>query len=124
MKSCTIIALAGATLMLALSCSRQDYRNELIGEWEWTGDSCTRDGNCKKEIITDEENREVFTREGLYISKRAKIAYILEGAEIRLASDRESYKTVHGEIVSIGKGIMLLKKGDSILRYNRVNPAK
>ncbi len=109
--------------MLTLSCSRQDYRNELIGEWDWTGDSCTRDGNCTKEIITDEENREIFTRD-LYISKRAKIGYIVEGAEIRLASDRESYNTVLGEIVSIGKEIMLMKKGNSILRYDRVNPAR
>ncbi|MBP7738649.1 MAG: hypothetical protein KA369_21925 [Spirochaetes bacterium] len=119
-----IIALSCVALMLVLSCSRQDHRTALIGEWEWTGDSCRSDGNCKKEIITDEENREVFTREGLYISKRAKIGYVVEGAEIRLASDKKSFKTVYGEIVSIDKKIMLLKTGDTIRRYARVGPAK
>ncbi len=124
MKQFTIVFLICAALLLLTACSREDYRTSLIGTWEWTGDSCGADGSCKKEIITDEENREVFTGDGLYISKRAKIGYIVKGAEIRLESDTDKFNSVYAEIVSIKNGIMLLKKNAGTRRYNRIDGAR
>ncbi len=123
-KSFTITTFLCAALLLFPVCSRQDYRPELIGSWEWTGDACGKDGICRKEIITDEESREVFTADGLYLSKRTRTGYIVDGAEIRLATDKESLDTVYGEIVSIRRNVMLIKKGGGIRRYSRIGNAK
>ncbi len=124
MKQFAIAGLICAVLTLLSACSREDYRHSLVGTWEWTGDLCGADGNCKKEIITDEENKEVFTRDGLYISKRARIGYIVEGAEIRLASDRDKYDTIFGRIISIKKGFMVLEKDTTVRRYTRIESAR
>jgi hypothetical protein len=121
MKQLASAGLICAVLTLLTACSREDYRHSLVGTWEWTGDVCGADGKCKKEIITDEENREIFTEDGLYISKRAKIGYIVKGAEIRLASDRNTYDTIFGTIISIKKDLMVLKKEAAMRRYTRID---
>ena len=124
MKSLFSISMLCAALLFFTSCSREDYRAALVGTWEWTGDACGADGDCKKEIITDEENREVFTGDGWYISKRMRTGYVVKGAEIRLSSEKNSFTTVFGEILSIKNGIMVLKKDSGIRRYRRVGAAR
>jgi hypothetical protein len=124
MKHFASAGLICAVLALFTVCSREDYRHSLVGTWEWTGDVCGADGSCKKEIITDEGNREIFTEDGLYISKRAKIGYVVKGGEIRLASDRDTYDTIFGTIISINKNIMVLKKEAAIRRYTRIDGAR
>ena len=120
MKLITPVLIVCAAIIMFPFCSRKDFRPALIGTWEWTGDACDARGHCKKEIITDEDNREAFTDTGLYISKMSRTAYVVEGAEIRLASDKHSFKTVYGDIISIQNGIMLLKKSGAIRRYSRI----
>jgi len=124
MRTPAVISIICTAALFLSACSREDYRSSLVGTWEWTGDSCGADGNCTEEIITDEENRETFTADGLYISKRAKIGYIVEGPEIRLASDVDSFNTVYGEILSIKNGVMLLRKDSGTRRYSRLGAAK
>jgi hypothetical protein len=113
-----------AAALFLVTCSREDYRAALVGTWEWTGDACVTDGNCKKEIITDEGNREVFTRDGWYLSKRARTGYTLKGADIRLSSGNNEFNTVYGTILSIKNGVMILNKGKAIRRYGRVGSPK
>ncbi|HOT43563.1 MAG TPA: hypothetical protein PLM53_03795 [Spirochaetota bacterium] len=124
MKLSAILFLICASSVLFGACSREDYRSSLVGTWELTGDSCDTGGNCRKEIITDEESGETFTAEGLYISKRSKIGYSVAGSEIRLASDSDAFNTVYGEILSIKNGVMLLRKDSVIRRYGRIGGAK
>lgn len=120
MKSFFSISLLCTAALIFAPCSRGDYRAALVGTWEWTGDVCGADGNCKKEIITDEENREVFTDDGWYLSKRMRTGYDVKGAEIRLSSEKNSYNTIYGEILSIKNGVMILKKDSGTRRYGRV----
>jgi hypothetical protein len=124
MKSFFSISLLCAALLFFASCSREDYRAALVGTWEWTGDACGTDGNCRKEIITDEENREVFTGDGWYLSKRMRTGYVVKGAKIRLSSEKNSFNTVYGEILSIKNGSMMLKKDTGTRRYRRVDGAR
>lgn len=122
MKPITPLLIVCAAIIMFPQCSRKDFRPALIGTWEWTGDACDARGHCRKEIITDEDTRETFTDTGLYISKMSKTAYAVMGAEIRLASDKHSFKTEYGEIVSIQNGIMLVKKSGVIRRYSKIAP--
>jgi len=103
----------------AASCSREDRSSSLIGTWEWTGDDCDEQGNCRKEILTDEEAAEAFTRDGLYRSRRASGRYRIKGDKILI--ERGGHEDPHAlaEIVSIKGDCMILRKGGSLKRYNR-----
>ncbi|HNW27074.1 MAG TPA: hypothetical protein PKN50_01250 [Spirochaetota bacterium] len=124
MKLSAIPFIMCAAFMVLSACTREDYRSSLVGTWEWTGDSCDTGGNCKKEIITDDGNRETFTADGLYLSRHARIGYVVAGSEIRLATDTDKFNTVYGEILSIKNGIMVLKKDSGTRRYSRVGGTK
>ncbi len=117
MKKLQCIVLIIATALLT-TCSNSKFKTPLIGTWEWTGDKCNREGDCKSEIITDEQNRETFSKDGQYTSKYSKINYSLKGNSIYLGPDGEPY----AEILAIKNGMMLLKFSDQIRRYNRIKP--
>jgi hypothetical protein len=121
MKSFKFILLFGAVIILFPYCTKSNYGAALIGTWEWTGFACNEEGSCKKEIITDEDSRETFTGNGLYLSKRARINYILKNRTIYFASDKHEYKTLYAEIVSIKNGVMLLRFNKDIRRYYKIN---
>ena len=103
----------------AASCSREDRSTSLIGTWEWTGDACDEQGNCRKEILTDEEAAETFTRDGLYRSTRVSGRYRLKGDTILIERGSHDDPQALGEIVSIKGDCMILRKGGSLKRYNR-----
>jgi len=124
MRTPAVISIICTAALFLSACSREDYRSSLVGTWEWTGDSCDTGGNCKKEIITDDGNRETFTAGGLYLSRHARIGYVVAGSEIRLATDTDKFNTVYGEILSIKNGIMVLKKDSGTRRYSRVGGTK
>jgi hypothetical protein len=110
-------------VILALTlplCSDSRHAASLIGTWTWTGDECDAGGHCKKEIMTDEDNVETFTRTGLYISKNIRNKYTLKEGAVYLASEDGSYDDLYAEIISIKGGTMLLKFRNTIRRYERV----
>ncbi len=113
------LSIAGAALLSA-ACNRPDYATLLTGTWQWTGDACDDDGSCKKEIITDEESGETFTRDGFHLATRSRNSYSLEGATIRFASTRNSCGTSEAEIISLTGDTLLLECGSHVRRYARV----
>lgn len=111
------IAMSATALLF---CGRTDYTASLVGTWQWTGDACDDDGSCKKEILTDEESGESFTRDGFHLTTRSRNSYSLEGATIRFASTRNSCGTSEAEIISLTGDTLLLECGSHIRRYARV----
>jgi hypothetical protein len=109
-----------AAITVFSHCAKTNYDAALIGTWEWTGYTCDTGGTCEKEIITDEGSRETFTGDGMYLSKRARINYIVKNNTIYLASDKNAFNTAYAEIISINKGVMLLRFNKDIRRYNRI----
>jgi hypothetical protein len=106
---------------MALShCAKSNFEAALVGTWEWSGHACDNEGRCKKEIITDEGSRETFNANGLYLSKHARNNYIVKNKTIYFASDKDEFNTVYAEIISINKGVMLLRFDNDIRRYNRI----
>jgi hypothetical protein len=114
-----LLCIAG-TAMALLFCGRTDYAAALVGTWQWTGDACDDGGSCKKEIITNEESGETFTREGLHLTTRSRNGYSLDGATIRFASTRNSCGPAEAEIISLTGTTLLLECGSHIRRYARV----
>lgn len=120
MKLCIVASLIAATAMVFFSCGRTDYSSALVGTWQLTGDACDSDAECGKEIITDEESGETFTRDGLYLTKRSRNGYALDGATIRFISTSSSCGTAEAEIISLADDTLLLECGSRIRRYGRV----
>ncbi|OHD69538.1 MAG: hypothetical protein A2W19_00580 [Spirochaetes bacterium RBG_16_49_21] len=115
------ICLIIITAILANSlCSKSSFNTALVGSWEWSGDGCDEQGACKKDIITDEESRDTFTEEGLFLSKNSRNKYALKGDTIYFASEHNSYDTRYAEIASIRGDVMLLKFKNGIRKYGRV----
>ena len=112
-----MIAITVILIVIAGGCGKPNYDRSIIGTWEWTGDRCDGEGTCKKEIITDEDGKETFTRDGLYLSKRARNDYKLKGAAIYFASGNGEFNTHYADIVSIKSGVMLLRIDTVIRRY-------
>lgn len=121
MKSFRLILILSGILVLFPYCTKSNYGAAIIGTWEWTGFACNEEGSCKKEVITDEDSRETFAGNGLYISKRIRNNYMLKNGTIYFASDKHEFKTLYAEIVSIKKDMMLLKFNNDIRRYNRIS---
>ena len=117
MKQLQIVGFFMMTVLLIPFCSNSAFKTAIVGTWTWTGDKCDAEGNCQKEILTDEQSGETFSGEGLYASKNSKINYTLKGNKIYFSSDNYSYDRYYAEIVLIKDGIMLLKFNDGIKRY-------
>jgi hypothetical protein len=107
-------------LMLFISCGRTDYAEQLVGTWHWTGDACDKDGSCRTEIMTDDQNVERFTADGMHITARSRNSYKLRGATIHFTSTSSSCGTMEAEIISLARDMLLLECGPSIHRYERV----
>lgn len=107
------------SMILLFSCSKPDYRTSIIGTWEWTGDACDEEGNCRKEIMTDDGSLETFTKEGLYRSKRTRADYTISGKAIYLGAGENDRDRLHARISSIRGDMMLLEFDSSIRRYLR-----
>jgi hypothetical protein len=120
MRTINLISLICAVITIFSHCAKSNYEAALIGTWEWTGYACDKNGTCKKDIITDENSRETFTVHGLYTSKRARNNYIVKNGTIYFASDKHAFNTLYAEIISIKNGVMLLRFGKDIRRYNRI----
>jgi hypothetical protein len=114
------ISIVLMSALIVPLCSNSTFKTALVGTWAWTGDKCDGEGNCIKEIITDEQSGESFSSEGLYVSKNSRINYTLKGNKIYFASDNYSYDQFYAEIVSIKNGMMLLKFNDGIKRYIKI----
>ena len=121
MRSIKLVLLISTVILSFSFCAKFNYEAALIGTWEWTGYTCDNEGACKKEIITDEESRETFTAEGLYLSKRARNNFIVKNKTIYFASDIDAFNTMYAEIISIKNGVMLLRFDKDIRRYNRIS---
>ncbi|MBN1495548.1 MAG: hypothetical protein JXA07_02190 [Spirochaetes bacterium] len=118
------IALISIIIIAAGGCSRPNYEQSLIGAWAWTGDHCAEDGSCKKVIITDDDTREVFTADGMYLSERIRTGYRLKGPAIYLEPGESGPPIRHGDIISIKDGVMLLRMDNGIRRYEMAGDAK
>ncbi|MBN2158926.1 MAG: hypothetical protein JW807_05985 [Spirochaetes bacterium] len=111
--------LAIMTALSLSACSKPDYRTLIIGTWEWTGDACDEEGNCRKEIMTDDGSLETFTKEGLYRSKRTRADYTISGKAIYLGAGENDRDRLLARISSIRGDVMLLEFDSSIRRYRR-----
>lgn len=120
----TAIALISIIIVAAGGCSRTSYEQSLIGAWAWTGNHCAEDGSCKKEIITDDGAREVFTADGMYLSERIRTGYRLKGPSIYLEPGESGSPIRHADIISIKDGVMLLRMANGIRRYELAGDAK
>lgn len=120
MNSRIALLCIAVSALLFLYCGRTDYATALVGTWQLTGDACDDDGSCKKEIITNEESVETFTRDGFHLATRSRNGYSLDGATIRFASTRTTCGSAEAEIVSLTGNMLLMKCGSHIRRYARV----
>lgn len=120
MKLRMILLYIALSAIALIYCGRTDYAAGLVGTWQWSGDDCDNDGSCKKEIFTDEESGETFTRDGFHLTARSRNSYSLEGSTIRFASTRNSCGTSEAEIISLAGNTLLLDCGNRIRRYARV----
>ncbi len=123
MKHFTVLGPLLAALLFFTLCTKQADTASLIGTWEWEGSLCDAAGNCKKEIIADEGSRETFTSDGLYLSRRARSPYRIEGNRIYLGANGREQGDLHAEIVSTGDNVLVLKVGRDKRRYRRVGKA-
>ncbi|MCP4136188.1 MAG: hypothetical protein GY754_34775 [bacterium] len=104
-----IIALFLVPVLFSCSKSAVDYQKPLIGSWELVGDNCDETGNCKKEIMNDELNRNVFSDDGTYSSQKSSLRYSVLKNKITFSFGKPPKEMNTWEIISLNEKEILYK---------------